>query len=54
MLRHINEDHVIPEPQFLERLHRLMVAAEAMDGEPRLAAGSSVADALCGRTTCHP
>jgi hypothetical protein len=29
VLRHLYEDHVVPELQFLERLHRLMIAAEA-------------------------
>jgi hypothetical protein len=29
VLRHVNEDHAVPELQFLERLHRLVVAAEA-------------------------
>jgi ATP-dependent DNA ligase len=32
VLGHINEDHIIPELQLLERLHRLMVEAEAMHG----------------------
>jgi hypothetical protein len=31
VLGDVNEDHVVPELQFLERLYRLMVAAEAMD-----------------------
>ena len=53
MLRHINEDHVVPELQLLERLHRLMVAAEAMDRELRLAANSSVTNGLCGLAACH-
>ena len=33
VLGHVNEDHIVPELQFLERLDRLMVAAEAMDCE---------------------
>ena len=48
MLRHVNEDHVVPELQFLERLHRLVVAAEAMDRELRLAAGSGMANGFVG------
>ena len=41
VLRHINEDHVVPELQFLECLYRLMIAArpEPMHSERRLAAG---------------
>ena len=42
VLGHINKDHVIPELQLLERLDRLMVAAEAMDGQLRLAAGAGI------------
>ena len=48
MLRHVNEDHVVPELQFLERLYRLMVAAEAMHSERRLAARSCVTNGLVG------
>jgi hypothetical protein len=48
VLGHINKDHVIPELQLLERLHRLMVAAETMDGELRLAAGSRVTNGFRG------
>src|SRR4051794_27342288 len=35
MLRHLNEDHVVPEPQLLEGFEGLMIAvlAKAMDGE---------------------
>ena len=44
VFRHVNEDHVVPELQFLERLHRLVVAAEAMDRELRLDAGSGMAN----------
>ena len=56
VLRHVNEDHVVPELQLLERLHRLMIAAdaEAMDGERRLAAGASVGNGFCGLATRHP
>src|SRR4051794_9857917 len=45
--------HIVPELQLLERLHRPMAAAEAMDRELRLAAGSSVTNGLCGLATCH-
>jgi hypothetical protein len=44
MLRHVDEDHVDPELQLLERLYRLMITAETMDRERRLDAGSSMAD----------
>ena len=39
VLRHVNEAHIVPELQLLERLHRLMMAAEtkAMHSESRLA-----------------
>jgi hypothetical protein len=30
VLRHVNEDHVIPEPQLLECLYRLVLATETM------------------------
>jgi hypothetical protein len=46
MLRHLNEDHVIPQPQFLEGFYRLMLAAEAMRGERRFAGCPSMADRL--------
>jgi hypothetical protein len=52
-LRHVNEDHVVPELQLLERLHRLMVAGEAMDGERRLAGRSGMGDGLCGWIAGH-
>jgi hypothetical protein len=44
VLRHINEDHVVPELQFLERLSGLMIAAlsRAMDGECRLSSCSGL------------
>jgi len=29
VLRHVNEDHIVAELQLLERLHRLVIAAEA-------------------------
>ena len=50
MLRHVNEDHIVPELQLLERLPRLMIAAEAetMDGQRCLATRSSVGNSLCG------
>ena len=53
VLRHFNEDHVVPELQLLERLHRLMIAAEAetMDGQRRLAASSSMGNGFCGLAT---
>ena len=53
MLRHINEDHVVPELQLLERFYRLMIAAEAMHSEGRLAAGASMGNGLCGLATRH-
>jgi hypothetical protein len=55
MLRHVNEDHIIPELQLLERLYRLMIAAEteAMHSEGRLAARSNMGNGLCGLATCH-
>ena len=55
VLGHVNEDHIVPELQFLERLYRLMVAAEAaaMHGERRLAAGESMGNGLCGLATRH-
>jgi hypothetical protein len=28
LLGHLNEDHVVPELQFQERLHRLMLASD--------------------------
>ena len=54
MLRHINKDHVVPKLQLLERLHRLMIAAEAMHSEGCLAAAASIADGFCGFGTSHP
>jgi len=48
VLGHVNEDHVVPEPQLFECLYRLMVAAETMDRQLRLAAGSRMSDRLCG------
>jgi hypothetical protein len=33
VLGDVNEDHVVPELQFLECLYRLMIAIEAMDGQ---------------------
>ena len=53
MLRHLNEDHVVPELQFLERFYRLMIAAEAMQSEGGLADGASMANGLCGLATRH-
>ena len=49
VLAHVNEDHIVPELQFLESLYGLMVAAEAMDGQLRLAARSNVSNGFCGR-----
>ena len=48
LLRHVNEDHVVPELQLLECLNRLMMAplAEAMHDEGGFAAGSCVSDRL--------
>jgi hypothetical protein len=55
VLGRVNEDHVVPELQLLERFHRFMVAVmtEAMDREFCFAAGSCMADGLCGRVTGH-
>ena len=55
VLRHVNEDHIVPELQLVERFHRLMMAAEtkAMHSEGRLAAGASMGDGLCGLATRH-
>jgi hypothetical protein len=48
MLRHINEDHVVPQLQLFERLYRLMMAplAKAMHCEGSFAASSCVRDRL--------
>ena len=56
MLGHLGVDHIVPELQLLERLHRLMMAAEikAMYSEGHLATRSSVGNGLCGLATCHP
>jgi hypothetical protein len=48
VLGDVNEDHVVPELQFLKRLYRLMVAADAMDGQRLFAARSSVATVFVG------
>ena len=40
MLGNVNEDHVVPELQFLECLYRLMIAIEAMRNEGVLKANS--------------
>jgi len=55
VLRHVNKDYIVPEFQLLERLHRLMVTAdaEAMHGERRLAAGASMGEGLCGLAARH-
>jgi hypothetical protein len=55
MLGHLGVDHIVPELQLLEGLHRLMIAAEAeaMDGQRRLATRSGVANGLCRLTTPH-
>ena len=55
VLRHVNEDHIVPELKLVERFHRLMMAAEtkAMHSEGRLAARSSMGNGLCGLATCH-
>jgi len=55
VLRHVNKDYIVPEFQLLERLHRLMVTAdaEAMRGERRLAGGASVGNGLCRLATRH-
>ena len=55
VLRHVNEDHIVSELQLLERLHRLVIAAEAeaMDVQRCLATRSSVGNGLCGLATCH-
>jgi hypothetical protein len=53
MRPHVDEDHVIPEPQLLEALRGLMVAVETMDGELRFAARSRVTDGLCGFSARH-
>ena len=50
MLGHVNEDHVVPELQFLERFYRLMVAAEAM----RIKAVSPPARAWLIGFVCSP
>jgi hypothetical protein len=42
-----------PRLQFLERLDRLMVAAEAMDSQRLFAAQSCVTNSLCGLASCH-
>jgi hypothetical protein len=54
-LWHVNEDHVVPELQFLECLNGLMVTsmAEAMDGQRLFAARSCVTGGLCGLATRH-
>jgi hypothetical protein len=43
---HINEDHNIPNLQFLKRRNGLMIAAEAMGGQRLFASRSSVTDCL--------
>ena len=40
VLGHVNEDHFVPELQLLKRLHRLMIAAEAMHRASCFAAGA--------------
>jgi hypothetical protein len=52
MLRHVNEDHVVPELQLVECLYRLMMTAmpEAMDGQGRLSRSSGVGNGLGGLT----
>jgi hypothetical protein len=47
VLGDVNEDHVVPELQFLESLHRLMITAEAMHFQRRFAARSCMANGLC-------
>jgi hypothetical protein len=48
VVRHVNEDHIVPELKLVERFHRLMMAAEtkAMHSEGRLAARSSMGNGL--------
>ena len=53
VLGDVNEDHAVPELQFLECLYRLMIAIEAMDGQRLFAARSCVTNGPCGLTTCH-
>jgi len=55
MLRHVNEDHVVPELQFLERLYRLMMAAgaQAMDCQCLFARCSGMSNGPGGLATCH-
>ena len=47
MLRHI-KDYVVPELQLVERLYRLMIAAETVDNQRRLAARSGMANGFRG------
>src|SRR4051812_18912898 len=53
LLGHLNEDHVVPELQFQERLHRLMLASERMHSERSFATRSGVANGLCGLAARH-
>src|SRR3954453_20085043 len=53
LLGHLNEDHVVPELQFQERLHRLMLASETMHSERSFATRSGVANGLCGLAARH-
>jgi hypothetical protein len=53
VLGHIDEDHVIPEPQLLKGLRGLMIAAETMDSELRFAVGSRMADGFRGLAAGH-
>jgi hypothetical protein len=55
VLGDVNEDHIVPELQLLERFHRLMIAAEAeaMDGQRCLATRSCVTNGLGGFATKH-
>jgi len=52
---HINEDHVVPELQLLERPDRLMMTlvAEAMHSQGVFATRSGMANSLCGLATWH-
>jgi hypothetical protein len=48
VLGHIDEEHVVPELQFLEGLSGLVITAETMRRQRRFAAGSSMADGFRG------